>query len=141
DYDIATGNDADADRHGIVTPDAGLMNPNHYLAAAIDYLLSSRSEWPAGAGIGKTLVTSSLVDRIVASHDRKLFEVPVGFQWCVSGLPDSTPAFGGEESARASFLRRDGKVWSTDKDGIILALLAAEMTAKTGQSPSQRYAG
>ena len=141
DYDIATGNDADADRHGIVTPDAGLMNPNHYLAAAIDYLLSSRSEWPAGAGIGKTLVTSSLVDRIVASHDRKLFEVPVGFKWFVSGLLDSTLAFGGEESAGASFLRRDGKVWSTDKDGIILALLAAEMTAKTGQSPSQRYAG
>ena len=141
DYDIATGNDADADRHGIVTPDAGLMNPNHYLAAAIDYLLSSRSEWPAGAGIGKTLVTSSLVDRIVASHDRKLFEVPVGFKWFVSGLLDSTLAFGGEESAGASFLRRDGRVWSTDKDGIILALLAAEMTAKTGQTPSQRYAG
>ena len=141
DYDIATGNDADADRHGIVTPDAGLMNPNHYLAAAIDYLLSSRSEWPAGAGIGKTLVTSSLVDRIAASHDRKLFEVPVGFKWFVSGLLDSTLAFGGEESAGASFLRRDGRVWSTDKDGIILALLAAEMTAKTGQTPSERYAG
>ena len=141
DYDISTGNDADADRHGIVTPDAGLMDPNHYLAAAIDYLLSSRSDWPAGAGIGKTLVTSSLVDRIVASHDRKLFEVPVGFKWFVSGLLDSTLAFGGEESAGASFLRRDGKVWSTDKDGIILALLAAEMTAKTGQTPSQRYAG
>ena len=141
DYDISTGNDADADRHGIVTPDAGLMDPNHYLAAAIDYLLSSRSEWPAGAGIGKTLVTSSLVDRIAASHDRKLFEVPVGFKWFVSGLLDSTLAFGGEESAGASFLRRDGKVWSTDKDGIILALLAAEMTAKTGQTPSQRYAG
>ena len=141
DYDISTGNDADADRHGIVTPDAGLMDPNHYLAAAIDYLLSSRSEWPAGAGIGKTLVTSSLVDRIVASHDRKLFEVPVGFKWFVSGLLDSTLAFGGEESAGASFLRRDGRVWSTDKDGIILALLAAEMTAKTGQTPSQRYAG
>jgi phosphoglucomutase len=141
DYDISTGNDADADRHGIVTPDAGLMDPNHYLAAAIDYLLSSRSDWPAGAVIGKTLVTSSLVDRIVASHDRKLFEVPVGFKWFVSGLLDSTLAFGGEESAGASFLRRDGKVWSTDKDGIILALLAAEMTAKTGQTPSQRYAG
>jgi phosphoglucomutase len=141
DYDISTGNDADADRHGIVTPDAGLMDPNHYLAAAIDYLLSSRSDWPAGSGIGKTLVTSSLVDRIVASHDRKLFEVPVGFKWFVSGLLDSTLAFGGEESAGASFLRRDGKVWSTDKDGIILALLAAEMTAKTGQTPSQRYAG
>jgi phosphoglucomutase len=141
DYDISTGNDADADRHGIVTPDAGLMDPNHYLAAAIDYLLSSRSEWPAGAGIGKTLVTSSLVDRIAASHDRKLFEVPVGFKWFVSGLLDSTLAFGGEESAGASFLRRDGRVWSTDKDGIILALLAAEMTAKTGQTPSERYAG
>ena len=141
DYDISTGNDADADRHGIVTPDAGLMDPNHYLAAAIDYLLSSRSKWPAGAGIGKTLVTSSLVDRIAASHDRKLFEVPVGFKWFVSGLLDSTLAFGGEESAGASFLRRDGRVWSTDKDGIILALLAAEMTAKTGQTPSERYAG
>jgi phosphoglucomutase len=140
-YDIATGNDADADRHGIVTPDAGLMNPNHYLAAAIDYLLDSRTDWPAGAGIGKTLVTSSIVDRIVAAHDRSLFEVPVGFKWFVPGLLDSTLAFGGEESAGASFLRRDGRVWSTDKDGIILALLAAEMTAKTGQTPSQRYAG
>lgn len=141
DYDIATGNDADADRHGIVTPDAGLMNPNHYLAAAIDYLIDARTDWPAGAGIGKTLVTSSIIDRIVASHDRSLFEVPVGFKWFVPGLLDSTLAFGGEESAGASFLRRDGKVWSTDKDGIILALLAAEMTAKTGQTPSQRYAG
>src|SRR5699024_11509031 len=108
---------------------------------AIDYLLSSRSEWPAGAGIGKTLVTSSLVDRIAASHDRKLFEVPVGFKWFVSGLLDSTLAFGGEESAGASFLRRDGRGWATDKEGIILALLAAEMTAKTGQTPSERYGG
>lgn len=141
DFDIATGNDADADRHGIVTPDAGLMNPNHYLAAAIDYLLDSRTDWPKGAAIGKTLVTSSIVDRIVAAHNRTLFEVPVGFKWFVPGLLDSTLAFGGEESAGASFLRRDGKVWSTDKDGIILALLAAEMTAKTGQTPSQRYAG
>ncbi|KAB1946300.1 phosphoglucomutase (alpha-D-glucose-1,6-bisphosphate-dependent) [Brevibacterium linens] len=141
DYDIATGNDADADRHGIVTPDAGLMNPNHYLAAAIDYLLDSRTDWPTGAAIGKTLVTSSIVDRIVAAHNRTLFEVPVGFKWFVPGLLDSTLAFGGEESAGASFLRRDGRVWSTDKDGIILALLAAEMTAKTGQTPSQRYAG
>ncbi|UVI36614.1 phosphoglucomutase (alpha-D-glucose-1,6-bisphosphate-dependent) [Brevibacterium spongiae] len=141
DFDIATGNDADADRHGIVTPDAGLMNPNHYLAAAIDYLIESRTDWPAGAGIGKTLVTSSIVDRIVASHDRSLFEVPVGFKWFVPGLLDSKLAFGGEESAGASFLRRDGRVWSTDKDGIILALLAAEMAAKTGQTPSQRYAG
>jgi phosphoglucomutase len=141
DYDIATGNDADADRHGIVTPDAGLMNPNHYLAAAIDYLLDSRTDWPTAAGIGKTLVTSSIIDRIAASHDRTLFEVPVGFKWFVPGLLDSSLAFGGEESAGASFLRRDGKVWSTDKDGIILALLAAEMTATTGQSPSQRYAG
>lgn len=141
DFDIATGNDADADRHGIVTPDAGLMNPNHYLAAAIDYLLDSRTDWPKGAAIGKTLVTSSIVDRIVSAHNRTLFEVPVGFKWFVPGLLDSTLAFGGEESAGASFLRRDGKVWSTDKDGIILALLAAEMTAKTGQTPSQRYAG
>lgn len=141
DFDIATGNDADADRHGIVTPDAGLMNPNHYLAAAIDYLIDSRPDWPKDAGIGKTLVTSSIVDRIVAAHNRTLFEVPVGFKWFVPGLLDSTLAFGGEESAGASFLRRDGKVWSTDKDGIILALLAAEMTAKTGKTPSQRYAG
>ncbi|EKU47526.1 phosphoglucomutase (alpha-D-glucose-1,6-bisphosphate-dependent) [Brevibacterium casei] len=141
DYDIATGNDADADRHGIVTPDAGLMNPNHYLAAAIDYLLENRPEWPAEAAIGKTLVTSSIVDRVVAAHGRRLFEVPVGFKWFVPGLLDSTLAFGGEESAGASFLRRGGKVWSTDKDGIILALLASEMTAKTGQTPSQRYAG
>lgn len=140
DYDIATGNDADADRHGIVTPDAGLMNPNHYLAAAIDYLLENRPEWPAEAAIGKTLVTSSIVDRVVAAHGRRLFEVPVGFKWFVPGLLDSTLAFGGEESAGASFLRRGGKVWSTDKDGIILALLASEMTAKTGQTPSQRYA-
>ncbi|WP_309131126.1 phosphoglucomutase (alpha-D-glucose-1,6-bisphosphate-dependent) [Brevibacterium sp.] len=140
-YDIATGNDADADRHGIVTPDAGLMNPNHYLATAIDYLLEHRSGWPTSAAIGKTLVTSSIVDRIVAAHRRTLFEVPVGFKWFVPGLLDSTLAFGGEESAGASFLRRDGKVWSTDKDGIILALLGAEMTATTGQTPSQRYAG
>lgn len=117
------------------------MNPNHYLAAAIDYLLDSRTDWPKGAAIGKTLVTSSIVDRIVAAHNRTLFEVPVGFKWFVPGLLDSTLAFGGEESAGASFLRSDGKVWSTDKDGIILALLAAEMTAKTGQTPSQRYAG
>ncbi|RBP62921.1 phosphoglucomutase [Brevibacterium sanguinis] len=140
DYDIATGNDADADRHGIVTPDAGLMNPNHYLATAIDYLLETRTGWPASAAIGKTLVTSSIVDRVVAARGRKLFEVPVGFKWFVPGLLDASIAFGGEESAGASFLRRDGKVWSTDKDGIILALLAAEMTAKTGKSPSQRYA-
>ena len=141
DYDIATGNDADADRHGIVTPDAGLMNPNHYLAAAIDYLIENRPDWPATAAIGKTLVTSSIVDRVVAAHGRRLFEVPVGFKWFVPGLLDSSLAFGGEESAGASFLRRGGKVWSTDKDGIILALLASEMTAKTGQTPSQRYAG
>ncbi len=140
DYDIATGNDADADRHGIVTPDAGLMNPNHYLAAAIDYLIENRPDWPSTAAIGKTLVTSSIVDRVVAAHGRSLFEVPVGFKWFVPGLLDSTLAFGGEESAGASFLRRGGKVWSTDKDGIILALLASEMTAKTGQTPSQRYA-
>ncbi|TWC01838.1 phosphoglucomutase (alpha-D-glucose-1,6-bisphosphate-dependent) [Brevibacterium jeotgali] len=139
-FDLAVGNDADADRHGIVTPDAGLMDPNHYLAVAIDYLLGHRPDWPLAARIGKTLVSSVLIDRVVAAHGRELYEVPVGFKWFVDGLRSGTVAFGGEESAGASFLRRDGTVWSTDKDGIILALLAAEMLAVTGQTPSQRFA-
>ncbi|MDL9938898.1 phosphoglucomutase (alpha-D-glucose-1,6-bisphosphate-dependent) [Gordonia sp. ABSL1-1] len=138
-YDIATGNDADSDRHGIVTPDAGLMNPNHYLAVAIDYLFTHRPGWAEGAAVGKTLVSSSLIDRVVAKLGRRLVEVPVGFKWFVGGLLDGSIAFGGEESAGASFLMFDGSPWSTDKDGIIMALLAAEMIAVTGQSPSQRY--
>ncbi|MFJ6386490.1 phosphoglucomutase (alpha-D-glucose-1,6-bisphosphate-dependent) [Streptomyces sp. NPDC091972] len=140
-FDIATGNDADADRHGIVTPDAGLMNPNHYLAVAISYLYSHREQWPSGAGIGKTLVSSSMIDRVAADLGRPLVEVPVGFKWFVDGLSDGSIGFGGEESAGASFLRRDGSVWTTDKDGIILALLASEITAVTGKTPSQHYAG
>ncbi|QQM45290.1 phosphoglucomutase (alpha-D-glucose-1,6-bisphosphate-dependent) [Streptomyces liliifuscus] len=139
-FDISTGNDADADRHGIVTPDGGLMNPNHYLAVAISYLFSHREQWPAGAGIGKTLVSSSMIDRVAADVGRQLVEVPVGFKWFVDGLSDGTLGFGGEESAGASFLRRDGSVWTTDKDGIILALLASEITAVTGRTPSQHYA-
>lgn len=138
-FDLATGNDADADRHGIVTPDAGLMNPNHYLAVAIDYLFSHRPQW-GNAGVGKTLVSSSMVDRVVAKLGRELVEVPVGFKWFVPGLLDGSIGFGGEESAGASFLRFDGSVWSTDKDGIIMDLLAAEIAAVTGKSPSQRYA-
>lgn len=138
-YDIATGNDADADRHGIVTPDAGLMNPNHYLAVAIEYLFSHR-DWPEHTAVGKTLVSSSMIDRVVASLGKKLVEVPVGFKWFVPGLIDGSIGFGGEESAGASFLRFDGSVWSTDKDGLILDLLAAEITAVTGKAPSQRYA-
>ena len=140
DFQIATGNDADADRHGIVTPDAGLMNPNHYLAVAIDYLYRNRSDWPAGAGVGKTLVSSSMIDRVVGDLGRRLVEVPVGFKWFVPGLIDSQLGFGGEESAGASFLRRRGTVWTTDKDGIALALLASEIQAVTGRSPSERYA-
>ena len=140
-YDIATGNDADSDRHGIVTPDAGLMNPNHYLAVAISYLYGgARSNWPASAAVGKTLVSSALIDRVAASLDRRLLEVPVGFKWFVPGLLDASVAFGGEESAGASFLRRDGSVWTTDKDGILLALLASEIQAVTGRSPSQLHA-
>lgn len=139
-YTIATGNDADADRHGIVTPDGGLMNPNHYLATAIDYLYTHRDAWPAGTGIGKTLVSSSMIDRVAQDLGRTLVEVPVGFKWFVDGLYDGSLGFGGEESAGASFLRRDGRVWTTDKDGILLALLAAEITAVTGSTPSQRYA-
>jgi phosphoglucomutase len=138
-YQIATGNDADSDRHGIVTPDAGLMNPNHYLAAAIDYLYTHRPSWPAGIAVGKTAVSSSIIDRVVAGIDRKLVEVPVGFKWFVDGLIGGTIGFGGEESAGASFLRRDGSVWTTDKDGIIMALLASEMLAATESTPSQRY--
>ncbi|ACQ78637.1 phosphoglucomutase, alpha-D-glucose phosphate-specific [Beutenbergia cavernae DSM 12333] len=139
-YDVATGNDADADRHGIVTPDGGLMNPNHYLAVAIDYLFRSREGWPAAAGVGKTLVSSALIDRVARALSRRLVEVPVGFKWFVPGLLDGAVAFGGEESAGASFLRTDGSVWTTDKDGILLALLAAEITAATGASPSAYHA-
>ncbi|MBP5934689.1 phosphoglucomutase (alpha-D-glucose-1,6-bisphosphate-dependent) [Streptomyces acidiscabies] len=140
-FDISTGNDADSDRHGIVTPDAGLMNPNHYLAVAIGYLYRHRANWPADAGIGKTLVSSSMIDRVAADLGRTLVEVPVGFKWFVDGLVGGDLGFGGEESAGASFLRRDGSVWTTDKDGIILALLASEITAVTGKTPSQLYAG
>ncbi|MFE7389020.1 phosphoglucomutase (alpha-D-glucose-1,6-bisphosphate-dependent) [Streptomyces sp. NPDC057582] len=140
-YRIATGNDADADRHGIVTPDGGLMNPNHYLAVAINYLYAHRNQWPDSAGVGKTLVSSGMIDRVAADLGRPLVEVPVGFKWFVDGLVDGSLGFGGEESAGASFLRRDGSVWTTDKDGIILALLASEILAVTGKSPSEHYAG
>lgn len=139
-YDVATGNDADADRHGIVTPDAGLMNPNHYLAVAIHYLLENRPNWPTHAAIGKTLVSSALIDKVGAAAGRKVEEVPVGFKWFVPGLLNGSIVFGGEESAGASFLRMDGSVWTTDKDGILLALLAAEIIAKTGKTPSQIHA-
>jgi phosphoglucomutase len=138
-YQIATGNDADSDRHGIVTPDEGLLNPNHYLAVAIDYLFTHRPGWPAGIAVGKTAVSSSIIDRVVAGIGRELVEVPVGFKWFVDGLIGGTIGFGGEESAGASFLRRDGSVWTTDKDGIIPALLASEILAATGSTPSQRY--
>ncbi|HEU4841017.1 MAG TPA: phosphoglucomutase (alpha-D-glucose-1,6-bisphosphate-dependent) [Ilumatobacteraceae bacterium] len=137
-FDIATGNDADSDRHGIVTPD-GLMNPNHFLAVAIAYLYGARDGWRADAAIGKTLVSSSMIDRVAASLGRRLWEVPVGFKWFVPGLLDGSVGFGGEESAGASFLRRDGSVWTTDKDGILLALLASEIQAVTGRSPSDHY--
>ena len=139
-YSIATGNDADADRHGIVTPDAGLMNPNHYLAVAIDYLFTHRPGWGENVAVGKTLVSSSMIDRVVAGLGRRLVEVPVGFKWFVPGLLDGSIGFGGEESAGGSFLRRRGRVWSTDKDGIICDLLASEIQAVTGKSPSARYA-
>ena len=139
-FQIATGNDADADRHGIVTPEAGLMNPNHFLAVAISYLYGgARLDWPGDAAIGKTLVSSSMIDRVAKSLGRKLIEVPVGFKWFVPGLLDGSVGFGGEESAGASFLRRDGSVWTTDKDGLLLALLASEILATTGRSPSQHY--
>ncbi|RFA23521.1 phosphoglucomutase (alpha-D-glucose-1,6-bisphosphate-dependent) [Subtercola boreus] len=140
DYDISTGNDADADRHGVVTPDAGIMNPNHYLAVAIQYLYGNRTSWRPDAAIGKTLVSSTMIDRVATSLGRRLWEVPVGFKWFVPGLIDGSVAFGGEESAGASFLRFDGTVWTTDKDGIILALLASEILAVTGKTPSQHYA-
>jgi phosphoglucomutase len=138
-FQVATGNDADSDRHGIVTPDGGLMNPNHFLSVAIEYLVGHRPGWPAGAGIGKTLVSSSMIDRVVAGLDRKLVEVPVGFKWFVAGLLDGTIGFGAEESAGASFLCRDGSPWTTDKDGILLCLLASEIIAATGSAPSELY--
>ena len=138
-FTVATGNDTDADRHGIVTPDGGLLNPNHYLAVAIDHLYRHRDGWPAAAAVGKTLVSSSMIDRVTEGLGRELLEVPVGFKWFVPGLLDGSVAFGGEESAGASFLQRDGSVWTTDKDGIILALLASEITAVTGHSPSELY--
>ncbi len=140
-YDIATGNDADSDRHGIVTPDAGLMNPNHYLSVAIQYLYGgARPQWRADGFVGKTLVSSSMIDRVAADLGRQLVEVPVGFKWFVPGLLDGSGPFGGEESAGASFVRMDGSVWTTDKDGILLALLASEILATTGKTPSQHYA-
>ncbi|MGV8848544.1 MAG: phosphoglucomutase (alpha-D-glucose-1,6-bisphosphate-dependent) [Propionibacteriaceae bacterium] len=138
-YDIATGNDADADRHGIVTPDAGLMNPNHYLAVAIQYLYAHRDGWNPTAGIGKTLVSSSMIDRVADELGRQLVEVPVGFKWFVPGLISGDLGFGGEESAGASFLTRDGRTWTTDKDGLLLDLLASEILAVTGKSPSEHY--
>src|SRR5690349_14061965 len=138
-FQVAFANDPDADRHGIVTPSAGLMNPNHYLAVAIRYLLTHRPDWPAAAAVGKTVVSSSLIDRVVKSLGRKLLEVPVGFKWFAPGLFDGSVCFGGEESAGASFLRRDGSVWTTDKDGLILGLLAAEITARTGKDPGEHY--
>ncbi len=141
DFTIATGNDTDADRHGIVTPDGGLLNPNHYLAVAVDYLYRHRDGWPATAAVGKTLVSSSMIDRVADGLGRRLLEVPVGFKWFVPGLLDGSVAFGGEESAGASFLQRNGSVWTTDKDGILLALLASEITAVTGETPSQLYRG
>ena len=138
-YDIAFGNDADFDRHGIVTPSVGLMNPNHYLSVAISYLFKDRTGWRADAAIGKTLVSSSMIDRVAGSLGKRLAEVPVGFKWFVDGLVDGSFGFGGEESAGASFLKKDGTVWTTDKDGIILCLLAAEITAKTGRDPGEHY--
>jgi phosphoglucomutase len=138
-FDIAFGNDTDSDRHGIVTPSAGLLNPNHYLAVAISYLFANRPQWSGEAAVGKTVVSSSLIDRVAASLGRRLYEVPVGFKWFVDGLLAGTLGFGGEESAGASFLRRDGSVWTTDKDGIIMGLLAAEMTARSGRDPGELY--
>ncbi len=138
-FDVAFACDTDHDRHGIVTPSAGLLNPNHYLAVAIDYLFRNRPQWRADAGVGKTLVSSSIIDRVADDLKRRLMEVPVGFKWFVDGLLDGSLGFGGEESAGASFLRRDGSAWSTDKDGLILGLLSAEITAKTGKDPGERY--
>src|SRR5215469_12006991 len=138
-YSVAFANDPDSDRHGIVTPSAGLINPNHYLAVAIGYLLTHRPHWPANAAIGKTLVSSSMIDRVVDKLGRRLYEVPVGFKWFVPGLLDGSCCFGGEESAGASFVRRDGTVWTTDKDGLLMDLLAAEITARTGKDPGEHY--
>jgi phosphoglucomutase len=138
-YRVAFANDPDSDRHGIVTPTAGLMNPNHYLAVAIRYLLTHRPHWPAQAVVGKTVVSSSMIDRVVQRLGRRLYEVPVGFKWFVPGLFDGSCCFGGEESAGASFLRHDGTVWTTDKDGPIMDLLAAEITAHTGKDPGEHY--
>jgi phosphoglucomutase len=138
-FAVAFGNDTDADRHGIVTPAAGLLNPNHYLAVAIEYLFTHRPDWAARAAIGKTLVSSTLIDRVGASLERPVREVPVGFKWFVPGLVDGSLGFGGEESAGATFLTRDGRPWTTDKDGIILDLLAAEITAVTGKDPGAHY--
>jgi phosphoglucomutase len=138
-FDIAFANDTDADRHGIVTRTAGLMPPNHYLAAAIAYLFAHRPRWRNDAAVGKTVVSSAIIDRVAAKLGRRLYEVPVGFKWFVAGLLDGSLGFGGEESAGASFLRRDGGVWTTDKDGIIPNLLAAEITARTGHDPAQLY--
>jgi phosphoglucomutase len=140
-YRVAFANDPDADRHGIVTPSAGLMNPNDYLAVAIEYLLTHRPDWPAAAMVGKTVVSSSMIDRVVQKLGRRVTEVPVGFKWFAPGLFDGSVCFGGEESAGASFLRRDGSVWTTDKDGLIMNLLAAEITARTGKDPGERYRG
>jgi phosphoglucomutase len=138
-YQVAFGNDTDADRHGIVTPTAGLMNPNHYLAVAIEYLLTHRPKWRDTVAVGKTLVSSSMIDRVVKKLGRQLREVPVGFKWFVPGLVDGSYCFGGEESAGASFLRLEGTVWTTDKDGPIMDLLAAEITARTGKDPGEHY--
>jgi len=138
-YQVAFANDTDADRHGIVTPSAGLMNPNHYLSVAILYLLAHRPHWSARAAIGKTVVSSSMIDRVVRKLGRRLLEVPVGFKWFVPGFFDGSCCFGGEESAGASFLRHDGSVWTTDKDGPIMDLLAAEITARTGMDPGEHY--
>ena len=138
-FDVAFGNDPDSDRHGIVTKTSGLMNPNHFLAVAIRYLLTHRPDWPVGAAVGKTLVSSGIIDRVVRGLGRTLAEVPVGFKWFVAGLLDGSYCFGGEESAGASFLRRDGTVWTTDKDGPIMNLLAAEITARTGKDPGEHY--
>jgi phosphoglucomutase len=139
-FDLATGNDADADRHGIVVPGTGLMNPNHFLAVAVAYLFGGGRTWGPDVAVGKTLVSSSMIDRVVADLGRRLLEVPVGFKWFVDGLVDGSIGFGGEESAGASFLRRDGRVWTTDKDGLIACLLAAEITAKRGRNPGELYA-
>jgi phosphoglucomutase len=140
-FDVAFANDPDADRHGIVTPGAGLLNPNHHLAACIAYLFGGNRDWPDSTGVGKTLVSSAIIDRVVADLGRRLYEVPVGFKWFVAGLLDGSLGFGGEESAGASFLRRDGSAWSTDKDGLVPCLLAAEMTARTGLDPGAIFDG